>query len=373
MAKPIHYHLGNFPPKEIEWEQLIPLLGPANAAVARYDGTLAAVVNPAVMMSPLTTQEAVLSSRIEGTQATMAEVLEFEAKSGKTEYSEQKKGDINEILNYRKALRHAEEMLKTLPLCLRIIREAHAILLDNVRGEGKSPGEFRTIPNWIGPAGCTIDEATYVPIDAGTLTNALSVWERYLHEDAPDRLVQLAVLHAEFEALHPFLDGNGRLGRMIVPLFIWQTGLIRCPMFYISSFLEANREEYYERLLAVSRDGNWTGWCRFFLQAIKTQAEDNLAKTTLILDLYSDMQKRIAAMTRSPYAVHALDWIFSTPIFKSTDFGSHAHIPPATARRILSILRKEGIVGKLEEGSGQKAPILVFSKLLNVAEGRDVF
>lgn len=178
--KPVHYHLGNFPPKKIEWEQLIPLLGTANAAVARYDGTLAAVVNSAVMMSPLTTQEAVLSSRIEGTQATMAEVLEFEARAGKTDISEQKKGDISEILNYRKALRHSEEMLKTTPLCLRIIREAHAILLDNVRGYGKSPGEFRKISNWIGPAGCNEKDATYVPIGADKLIVGLNAWEQYI-------------------------------------------------------------------------------------------------------------------------------------------------------------------------------------------------
>lgn len=373
MPNPVHYHPGDFPPQKIEWEQLIPLLGPANAAVARYDGTLAAVVNPAVMMSPLTTQEAVLSSKIEGTQATMAEVLEFEAKGGKAEFSEQKKGDINEILNYRKALRQAEEMLKNIPLCLRIIREAHSILLNNVRGEGKSPGEFRKTSNWIGPAGCTVEEAKYVPISADKLTNALGIWEQYIHCEAPDKLVQLALLHAEFEALHPFLDGNGRLGRMIIPLFMWQVGLIRSPVFYISSFLEVNRDEYYERLLAISRDGNWTGWCRFFLLAVKAQAEDNLKKTTNILELYNTMKKQVAEMTRSPYAVHALDWIFSTPIFKSTDFGVKAGIPPATARRILSILRKEGIIGMLEESSGQKASVLVFKELLNIAEGKNVF
>ena len=373
MAKPVHYHEGRFPPAEMDWEKLIPLVGPASAAVARYDGALAAVVNPAVLMSPLTTQEAVLSSRIEGTQATMAEVLEFEAKGDIPEMSERKKGDIKEILNYRKAMNRAEEMLGELPLCLRIVNEAHEILLEGVRGEGKAPGDFRKTPNWIGPAGCTIDEARYVPIGADKLPAALGTWENYLHEDAPDRLVQLALIHAEFEALHPFLDGNGRLGRMLVPLFMSQVGLIRRPVFYVSSFLEANRDEYYERLLAVSRDGDWTGWSVFFLKALKAQAEENLAKTTGILDLYGRLRQQVGTITRSPHGLKALDWFFAAPIFKATDFATHSAIPEATGRRILAAFRDAGVIKQMSQGTGQKASVLVFSELLNIAEGQDAF
>jgi Fic family protein len=212
-----------------------------------------------------------------------------------------------------------------------------------------------------------------VPIGADKLPAALGTWETYLHGDAPDRLVQLAILHAEFEALHPFLDGNGRVGRMLVPLFMSQVGMIKKPVFYISSFLEANRDEYYERLLAISRDGNWTGWCIFFLKALKAQAEDNLAKTTQILNLYGTMRKKIAELTRSPHAAQAQDWIFSAPIFKATDFSAHSGIPGATARRILSAFRKAKIVKQLSEAMGQKASVLVFSDLLNIAEGRKVF
>jgi Fic family protein len=372
--KPVHYHLGNFPPKKIEWERLISLLGAANAAVARYDGTLAGIVNPAVMMSPLTTQEAVLSSRIEGTQATMAEVLAYEAQGNAADLSPQKMGDINEILNYRKAMHRAEAMLKELPLCLRVVREAHAILLEGVRGQGKAPGELRKTPNWIGPTGCTIENATYVPVSSEKLASELGKWEQYLHdEESPDRLVQLSVVHAEFEALHPFLDGNGRLGRMIVPLFLWQKGLICKPMFYISSFLEEHRSEYYDKLLAISRDGDWTGWCMFFLQALKTQAEENLEKTTRLLELYNSLKLSMAKITRSPHAMHALDWIFSVPIFKAQDFSTHSRIPIASARRILSDFRQEGIIKNLSEAAGQKARVFVFSRLLNIAEGRNVF
>jgi Fic family protein len=357
----------------LDWPQLIPLLGPASAAVARYDGTLAAIPNAAVLLSPLTTQEAVLSSRIEGTQATMGEVLEFEAEGDAAGFSEERRNDIREVLNYRAALRMGEKMLANVPLSQRVIREAHKVLLTGVRGQGKSPGEYRRIPNWIGSAGCTIDQARFVPISADKLPDGMSAWERYLHTDAPDRLVQLAIVHAEFEALHPFLDGNGRLGRILVPLFLWQNGLIQRPMFYVSAFLEANRDEYYERLLTVSREGDWTGWCRFFLGALKTQAEENQQKAAAILDLYERMKRAVADLTHSQYAIHALDWVFERPIFKSSDFVASAGIPAPTAKRILAILREAIVLRVLVESSGRRAATLCFPALLNIAEGRNAF
>lgn len=368
---PVHYHEGRFPPAEVDWRRLIPLLGPVAAAVARYDGMLAAVPNPGVLLAPLSTQEAVLSSRIEGTQATMGEVLEFEA--GQQAVPAARRDDIREVLNYRAAMREAEHLLKTLPISQRVLREAHRVLLADVRGQNKAPGEYRRIPNWIGPPGCTIETAHFVPIAAQKLPDAMSVWERYIHDDQPDRLVQLAILHAEFEALHPFLDGNGRLGRMLVPLFLWQTGLIRHPTFYISAFFEARRDAYYDGLLAVSRDNDWTGWCRFFLDAVRIQAEDNLAKVQEILALYEEMKGRVPEMTRSQYAIRAMDWIFEHPLFSSTHFVESALIPAPTARRCLKILQDGGVLRVFAAASGQRPAILAFSALLNIAEGREVF
>ncbi len=367
---PVRYHDGRFPPRPLDWSRLIPRIGPAAAAVARYDGMLAAIPNPGVLLSPLTTQEAVLSSRIEGTQATMGEVLEFEA--GQSPASPERREDIHEILNYRAAMRTAEKLLEELPLSLRVVREAHKVLLSGVRGKDKAPGEYRRIPNWIGAPGCTIEEARFVPIGADRLPDAMSTWERYVHEDAPDRLVQLAILHAEFESLHPFLDGNGRLGRMLVPLFLWQSGLIRRPMFYISAYFEAHRDAYYDRLLAVSRDDDWPGWCHFFLEAVQTQAEDNLAKTGAILGLYEEMTGRMPEMTRSQYAIRALDWIFERPTFRSSDFVASAAIPAPTARRFLWVLRREGVLKEVLAGGGRRAAVLAFPALLNLAEGREV-
>lgn len=373
MTGPIRYHEGAFPPAKLNWELLIPLIGPASAAVARYDGTLAAIPNPDVLLSPLTTREAVLSSRIEGTQATMGEVLEYEAEASRTELSESRRQDIREILNYRKAMRLAEEMLQSLPLSMRIIREMHRVLLAGVRGEGKAAGEFRKVPNWIGPPGSTIEQARYIPISAEKLPDAMSKWEHYIHAQEPDCLVQLAIVHAEFEALHPFLDGNGRLGRMLVPLFLSQTQLIRRPMFYISAFFEANRDEYYERLLAVSRDGDWTAWCRFFLHAVQKQAEENQSKAAQILELYAELKPKIIELTRSQYAIHALDWMFARPIFRSTDFFANAGIPRPTARNILAKLKEEQFLREVDPGSGRRPGVFALARLLNVAEGRDAF
>ncbi|MGV8040217.1 MAG: Fic family protein [Thermoanaerobaculaceae bacterium] len=334
---------------------------------------MAALPNAEVLLSPLTTQEAVLSSRIEGTQATFSEVLEFEAEGENALVSPERRADIHEVLNYRRALREADRLLKELPLCLRVVTSAHRVLMEGVRGHGKAPGELRRVPNWIGPPGSPIEQARFIPIGADQLPQAMSDRERYAHSTTPDRLVQLGILHAEFEALHPFLDGNGRLGRMLVPLFLWQSKLIQAPMFYISAYFESHRDEYYERLLAVSRDDDWTGWCRFFLGAVQAQAEINHGKVRDILSLYEESKPRLRALTRSQYAIQALDWLFERPIFKSSDFVKHAGIPEPTAKRIIGVLAKEGILRPLRLGRGRRAAILAFPELLNVAEGYGAF
>ncbi len=368
----VPYHTGRFPPQELAWPKLIPLLSPAAAALARYDALLDVIPNPRLLLAPLMTREAVLSSRIEGTQATMGDVLQFEA--GQAPVSPRRRDDIQEVLNYRAAMGQAERLLTEgrLPLCQRVLKAAHNVLMQGVRGANKSPGEYRCIPNWIGPPGCDREKARFVPIAADQLPQAMAAWERYMHSEAPDRLVQLAILHAEFEALHPFLDGNGRLGRMLMPLFLWQVGLIQAPVFYMSAYLENHRDTYYHHLLAVSRDDDWTGWCRFFLEAIRRQAEDNLNKAQGILRLYDAMKDQVIRLIHSQHAVPALDWIFKHPIFKSTDFVRQANIPQATARRILKRLRDNGICTTMVEPRGQQAAILAFPALLNLTEGNQM-
>ncbi len=363
---PVRYHDGKFPPQNLDWGELMPLIGQAAVALGRYDGMLAAVPNPELLLAPLTTQEAVLSARIEGTQATIGEVYQYEA--GQPAATPERRDDIDEILNYRRAMRHAEEMLDELPLSLRVVRETHGVLLSGVRGRDKAPGEYRRIPNWIGAPGRRIEEAKFVPVSAEKLEEAMGRWERFIHTDELDLLVQAAVLHAEFEAIHPFLDGNGRLGRMLVPLFLWQRGMIGRPMFYISAYFEAHRDDYYDGLLAVSKDDDWTGWCRFFLTAVREQAEDNLAKAKGILELYETMKLRVSEAVRSRYAIHALDWIFQYPIFSSSGFNTGSEIPAPTARRVLNALVDHGVLEVSRASSGRRPAILVFQDVMDVAE-----
>lgn len=368
----IPYHHGKFPPSRLNLEALLPLVGPANAALARYDGTLSGIPNADLLLAPLSTQEAVLSSRIEGTQATMGEVFEFEAENGEEDDSDERKADIQEVLNYRQAMHHALRALETLPLSQRLVRDAHKVLLRGVRGENKDPGNYRGIPVWIGPTK-RIEDARFMPIDAGEIDGAMARWESYLHADAPDRLIQLAIAHAEFESIHPFLDGNGRLGRMLVPLFLYEAKVIRTPMFYLSGYFEQNRDEYYDRLLAVSEHDDWTGWCAFFLRAVRHQAEVNESKATSFLRLYEELKPLITEWTHSQYSIHTLDWIFRKPVFNTVAFVNGSGIPAPTARRVIRVLREQGLLRVMREGSGRRPAILAFPRLMNLAEGREVF
>ncbi len=245
--------------------------------------------------------------------------------------------------------------------------------MEGVRGQGKSPGAFRKIPNWIGPAGCVIDEARFVPISPEKLPDGMGAWENFIHADFADKLVQLAILHAEFEALHPFLDGNGRLGRIFVPLYLFSIKALQSPMFYISAYLEARRDEYYERLLAVSRNGDWTGWCVFFLKALVEQAKENHAKASTILSLYEKEKNRIIELTRSHYAIRALDFLFNRPIFTVPTFTLETAIPNTTAKRIIGILLNNRLLKELKPAEGRKPTVLAFHPLLNIAEGKEIF
>lgn len=371
---PVQYHHGKFPPAELNLATLFPLVGPANAAIARYEGVLAGIPNPNILLSPLTAREAVLSSKIEGTQVTLGEVLEFEAHGDLFDESTPKKADAREVLNYRAALNEAtRRMGEGFPLSQRLIKATHRVLMDGVRGRSKDPGEYRRIPNWIGPEGCAIDDARFVPPGADQIDRAMTDWETYIHANAPDRLVQLAIVHAEFESIHPFLDGNGRLGRLIIPLFLYAHGLLSRPNFYLSEYLEANRDEYYDRMLAISRDDDWTAWVAFFLRGIIAQAEVNTQKAQAILALHQQKRDWVVEVTHSQYAVRALDWIFQRPIFQTPDFIRSAQIPGPTARTIVRSLRDKGMLHEVVPASGRAPAVFMFRELLNIAEGREAF
>ena len=365
--KPFEPH--KLPLESIDWGTHVSLIGRANAALARYDGMLQSIVNPVVLLSPLTMQEAVLSSRIEGTLANMEEVLEYEA-DPKEKIEPSKHDDIQEIINYRRAMGMAVVEFKGRPLCLNLIKKLHAVLLDSVRGMNKAPGKFRRIQNYIGPTGCSIEDATFVPPSADHLGSALDNWEKYLHYDEKDRLVQLAVIKAQFEIIHPFIDGNGRIGRMLIPLFLFEKGLLSSPMFYLSAYLEAQREVYYQRLQAVSETGDWSGWIDFFLRAVIEQAGTNIEKTCKILDLYDRMKQKLPDIIRSQYAIQAIDALFDRPIFRITDFIKRSGIPKDSVKRIVGALKENGSIKDLRTGKGRRAAILIFPELITITEER---
>lgn len=353
----------------LDYRRLLSLVGDANAELARYDGLLQGIVNPSIMLSPLTNEEAVLSSKIEGTQATVDEVLEQEA--GILKEGEKAK-DIQEIINYREALRTSHHYLEDRPITLSFVRELHKILLNSVRGQDKTPGEFRKDQNWIGKYGCTIEQASFVPPNPLQLQDHLEAWQRYMASNDVDLLLQTAVVHAQFELLHPFKDGNGRIGRILIPLFLYHKKKLSQPMFYLSSYLEAHREEYYVRLQNISREGDWNGWIAFFLTAITEQSRHNNAKVKAIMGLYDRMKNRVHDTTHSQYTVHLLDAIFDRPIFETTDFIRRTGIHKPTAMGLLRQLKTADILCELRPGSGRRAAVLCFPELLNIAEGRRI-
>lgn len=361
------------PLQDVDWEPLIPLIGRANRSLAHYDGVLYGVPNPAVLLSPLTTHEAVLSSKIEGTQATLGEVLKFEA--GEEPAQESRRLDIQEIINYRRALRHAEGALKNRPFNLNLLLELHNILLDSVRGRNKGRGQFRRTQNWIGAPGTPIERADFVPPDPMSLMEHLDNWEKYYHTDRPDPLVQLAIVHAQFEIIHPFVDGNGRIGRILIPLFLYERKLLSRPMFYLSAYLEAHRDEYIGSLRALGQARQaWNRWIEFFLTALDEQARDNAAKARAVMDLYEKLKARVIELTRSQYAVPLLDQLFRRTMFQSTDLRLRVRPKPSrqAIAQLLRTLREAGILKVVREGRGRRAQVLALAELINLCEGREV-
>ncbi|MCD4704396.1 MAG: Fic family protein [Methanosarcinaceae archaeon] len=365
MPKP--YEPMSLPLDCIDWAAHANLIGKASVSLGRYDGIMQGIINPNVLLSPLITREAVSSSRIEGTQASVEEVLEYEA-DPKEEGLFERRDDIHEVLNYRKALYSAESLLKDRPIHINMIRELHRILLANVRGRDKEPGEIRRIQNYIASPGSPIEEATFVPPVPSMVPDALSGWEWYLHSDDKDPLVQLAVLKGQFELIHPFRDGNGRIGRMLIPLILYSKGLISRPAFYLSSYLEKERDNYYNALLGISRDGDWDSWISFFLNAIIEQSQDNCDKAKKILRHYDEMKETIPEITHSQYSISAIDTIFSSPIFNTSMFIEKSGIPRMSAVRLLKEMAQNDIITIIRKGRGRRPTIYAFRTLMDITE-----
>lgn len=364
-AKP--YPAPPVPIHALDWEGMIPRLGMAQAAVARFDGILQAMVNPELLLSPLTTQEAVLSSRIEGTQASLEDVLEYDVAPRK---DAERKDDIAEVQNYRTALREAVGHLKKSGITQTNLLKIHRTLLKGVRGEGKQPGKFRSSQNYIGYRGDPIEKAIFIPPAPHVLAEALPAFFEFIESPQRDVIVQTALAHAQFELLHPFLDGNGRVGRMLIPMILFSKGLISAPTFYISEFFEDHRPEYYDRLAAVSRQGDWQGWVDFFLDAVTEQAEQNTRRAVAILRLYNQMKDEVNRVTRSQYALQTLDALFAAPFLTAQDFRERTGLPPRTATRLLAELEQAGILFLEREALGRRPAVYTFRKLIQITESK---
>jgi Fic family protein len=348
----------------LDWAGLVPLIGQASYRLGEFDSVLDAIPNPLLLLSPLTRQEAVLSSRIEGTQTTLEEVLRYEA--SQQAQSPTREEDIREIINYVRAMGYAWDQLNERPISLNLIREIHSILLDSVRGKRKGRGEFRRVQNWIGGQGVSIEKATYVPPSPERVMEFLDNWEKYIHYEEKDRLVQLAIIHAQFEIIHPFVDGNGRVGRIMLPLFLYEKELLKSPIFYISAYLESHRGLYYDRLFEVSHSQDWESWIEFFLTAVSEQASSNTHQARQILDLYNDLKQRIGSITGSKYALRALETLFQQPFLTTTSFTNDSGIPRRTALRIIDKLKEHNVLSVVRESSGAQAEELAFPDLVDL-------
>ncbi len=349
------------PLKNLDWRDFIGLIGKANAEIARFDGLLDSIPNPAVLLSPLTTKEAVLSSKIEGTQATMRDVLEFEADPLK---QTKKYDEIQEVLNYRKTMHFAIKEMESIGFTLRLLKNMHSILLSGVRGEGSSPGSFRKMDVYVGMP----KKPRYIPPKFQEIDEYLKNFEKYANFNDHDFIVQLAILHAQFEIIHPFTDGNGRMGRIIMPLFLYHKKVLSTPMLYLSEYFETHRDEYYKRLQDISDNGNWRDWILYFLEAVIEQSKQNIKKAKEIHALYDQKKQRIRDITHSQFSIDTLDFLFKYPIFSATQFREGSHIPRASVNRILQILTKGEIIKVIEKGSGKRPTKYAFIKLLKIID-----
>lgn len=348
---------------------LVSLLSGADRFLGELSGMGRLLPNPYLLIAPYIRREAVLSSRIEGTQASLGDLFLFEA----ARQEEPKKPDVREVWNYVQAMERGIERLKKLPLSIRLICEIHKVLMEGVRGGGEhdTPGELRRRQNWIGRPGCTLNEAAYVPPPVEETKQALNDWEKHLHSksDVPP-LIQCVLMHYQFEAIHPFIDGNGRIGRLFITFFLCERGYLTQPLLYLSAFFERHREEYYSRLLAISQRGDWQGWIRFFLRGVVTQSKDAVEDAKKILDLHAEYQRLLEGTKRVPESAHRLvDEIFLNPAVSISGLCRKWNISFPSAKAGVTRLLEIGI---LEETPGRRRNrLFVASKLMELLTATD--
>ena len=331
--------------------RLIGALSEADRALGELAGLGRTLPNPHLLTQPFARREAVLSSRIEGTRASLVDLYAFEVEPplfGEPE----RRGDVQEVQNYVRALEHGLERLNELPISQRLLREMHAVLMEGVRGARRDPGEFRRVQNWIGPPGADVGKATFVPPPPGEIPNALGALERYVHQDTGfPPLVDIALVHYQFEAIHPFLDGNGRIGRLLITLMLVERDLLPEPLLYLSAYFERHRDAYYGHLLRVSQKGNWEDWLLFFLGGVLTEARDAARRAGMLFDLREAYQARFRKGGASANLLAAVEHLFGRPVTDIRELEASLRVSFEAARRLVNRLEDDGV---LEEITGRR-------------------
>ena len=349
-------------PPPLTWDQgLIVSLSSADRAIGRLAGEGQRLPHPHLLIRTFVRKEAVLSSRIEGTQATLGELLAAEAGAA----VERSRADLREVGNYVAALEYGLERLDTLPMSLRLVCEMHQCLMQGVRGDMAMPGEFRRSQNWIGSLGCTLNDAIYVPPPPSELMPCLDAWEGFLHDDALPPLVHAALAHSQFEAIHPFLDGNGRVGRLLITLLLVQQGVIPSPLLYLSAYFETTREEYYTRLLGVTARGEWEEWLTYFLRGVTLQSKDSVERIQRIDDLLSHWRQELAH-SQSRLPEKALDLFTENPFWTIGGMADKLEVAFTTAQRAIDRLEAAGIVKQV--GQARRNRVYCAQAILDVLE-----
>lgn len=367
LSSAVQYHYERFPPQISDFSRLIKPLAAASAALARYDQMLKGMHNSDLLLAPLRGAEAVVSSRMEGTISTLDEVLRYEAEEEESgaEADSYFRSEAIEVHLYSRAMRLSQKSVEDgQPISSFLMRSTHKILLGFGRGAGMSPGEFKTEQNYL--ADRAKRKVVFIPITPERLPEGLDRLFAFMNDDECEILLRTAIIHLEFEALHPFKDGNGRIGRMLIPLMLWKYGAISQPHFYMSGYLEQRRDDYIDLMGDVSANDRWTNWIIFFLEAVEAQANENLQKSEAIRALYEEMKEKFREKLSSQWSTAALDFIFTRPVFRNSVFTGKSGIPHQTAHRMTRTLSECGLLRTIVPSSGRRPAMYSFEPLLEL-------
>jgi len=332
------------PPLQID-DELQALLSQADRCLGRLDGSIRTLPNPDLFVFMYVRKEAVLSSQIEGTQSSLNDVLEAEAEI----LAPDRPRDVNEVLNYVRAMNYGLERVKELPISIRLIKEIHDVLMRGVRGGQRDPGELRKIQNWIGPHGCSIFEATFVPPPPQLVPDCLAKLEIFLHSDNLPVLVGVGLAHAQFETIHPFLDGNGRMGRLLIAFMLCEREVLQTPVLYLSNYFKQHRQEYYEHLQAVRDKGDWEGWLKFFLIGVSQVAKEATDTARAIVDLRENHRRLIMEHFGRVAAngLKVLEQLYEAPILRVQDIARLTSVSFPAANNLMSKFVEHGLLTEI--------------------------